>query len=155
VIVEDEEGVGGKRGAKSGEAVDLADAGAGLPRPGTRPGVETEEGYQIVTRAKGKPKQAGKAAATRLKPGVFQSSQEAEVSKKRWAEDALTRSSGGSSTADQIEDVKSLVLRLLDQGGRRAQEEEERMEDICDLRQEVKELKKLIQVSNNKTQGLT
>jgi hypothetical protein len=29
------------------------------------------------------------------------------------------------------------------------------MEDICDLRQEVKELKKLIQVSNNKTQGLT
>jgi hypothetical protein len=45
MIVEDEEGVGGNRGAKSGEAVDLADAGAGLPRPGTRPGVETEEGY--------------------------------------------------------------------------------------------------------------
>jgi hypothetical protein len=45
VIVEDEEGVGGNRGAKSGEAVDLADAGEGLPRPGTRPGVETEEGY--------------------------------------------------------------------------------------------------------------
>lgn len=161
VMVEDEEGVGGK-GAKSGEAVDLADAGAGLPRPGTRQGVETEEGYQIVTRAKGKPKQAAKGATTRPKPGVFQFSKEAEVSKKRRAEDALTRSSDGSSTADQIEEVKSLVLRLLDQGGTRAQEEEERMEEICDLRQEVRELKKevrelkkLIQASNNKAQSLT
>jgi hypothetical protein len=29
------------------------------------------------------------------------------------------------------------------------------MGNICDLRQEVKELKKLIQVSNNKARGLT
>lgn len=37
VMVEDEEGMGGNRGAKSGEAADLADAGAELPRPEAPP----------------------------------------------------------------------------------------------------------------------
>lgn len=36
----------------------------------TRQGAVAEEGYQIVTRAKGKPKKAAKAAATRAKPGA-------------------------------------------------------------------------------------
>lgn len=68
-----------------------------------------------MTRAEGKPKQAAKAAVTALKPGVVQPSQQAEASKKRRAEDTLTRSSDGSSLEDQIEGVKSLVLRLLEQ----------------------------------------
>ena len=108
VMVEDEEGVGGNPGAKSGEA---ADAGAGLPRPEARLRVVAEEGYQIVTRAKGRPKQAAKSTTTRSKTGASQPSREAEVSKKRRAEDALARSSDGDSTANQLEEVKSLVLR--------------------------------------------
>lgn len=162
MMVEDEEGVGGTRGAKSGGAADLADAGAGLPRPEARLGVVAEEGYQIVTRAKGRPKQAAKSTTTRPKTGTSQPGQEAEVSKKRRAEDALARSSDGSSTANQIEEVKSLVLRLLDREESKAREDEEKMEEISDLRQEVRdlkkevrELKKMIQASKNKTQAPT
>lgn len=117
-----------------------------------------EEGYQIVTRAKGRPKQAAKNTTTRPKTGTSQPGQEAEVSKKRRAEDALARSSDGSSTANQIEEVKSLVLLLLDREESKAREDEEKMEEISDLRQEVRdlkkevrELKKMIQASKNKT----
>lgn len=121
-----------------------------------------EEGYQNVTRTKGRPKQAAKSTTTRPKTGVFQPGREAEVSKKRRAEDALARASDRSSTANQIEEVKSLVLRLLDREESKAREDEEKMEEISDLRQEVRELKKkvrelkkLIQASKNKTQALT
>ena len=43
----------GTRARKSRGSVNLADASVGLPMLGTRQGMVTEDGYQIVTSAKG------------------------------------------------------------------------------------------------------
>ena len=100
--------------------------------------VVDEDGYQVVTRARGKQKVSAKAVPRLAQAAVFQFDQPSEVSKRRRAEDDLGDITRDTNTVEQIKGLKTLVLQLL-------AKEDERTKEISELKQEVCELKKLIQ----------
>lgn len=79
----------GERTAPLHDVVGLLVADAGLPSPerGAAAAAVYEEGYRVVTRARGKQKRKGKVPLTPGQPILFCFEQPAEVSKIRRAED--------------------------------------------------------------------
>jgi hypothetical protein len=112
-------------------------ASAGTPSPERGEGVVDEDGYQVVTRARGKQKVNGKAGPKAVQPVVFPFDQPNDVSKRKRAEDDLREITRDTNTVEQIKSLKTLVLQLLEK-------EEERTKEISKLKQEVQELKKLV-----------
>lgn len=78
VMVEDDEGVEGTRARSLGK-LSTSPTLVWLPRPEARQGAVVEQGYQMVTRAKGKPKQTAKAAATKIKRVIYQTEPECRL----------------------------------------------------------------------------
>lgn len=113
-------------------------ASAGTPSPERGEGVVDEDGYQVVTRARGKQKVNGKAGPKAVQPVVFRFDQPNDASKRRRAEDDLGEITRDTNTVEQIKGLKNLVLQLLEK-------EVERTKEISELKQEVQELKKLVQ----------
>ena len=113
-------------------------ASAGTPSPERGERVEDEDGYQVVTRARGKQKVSGKAVPRLVQPTVFQFDQPNEVSKRRRAEDDLGDITRDTNAVEQIKGLKTLILQLLEK-------EEERTKEISELKREVHKLKELIQ----------
>jgi hypothetical protein len=69
---------------------------------------------------------------------VFRFDQPNDASKRRRAEDDLGDMTRDTNTVEQIKGLKTLVLQLLEK-------EEERTKEISGQKQEVQELKKLVQ----------
>ena len=116
-------------------------ASAGTPSPERGEGVVDEDGYQVVTRARGKQKVNVKAIPKTVQPVVFHFDQPNDASKRRRAEDDLGDITRDTNTVEQIKGLKTLVLQLLEK-------EEQRTKEISELKQEVQELKKLVQKDN-------
>ena len=72
-----------------------------------------EDGYQVVTRARGKQKVNVKAIPKTVQPVVFRFDQPNDASKRRRAEDDLGDITRDTNTVEQIKGLKTLVLQLL------------------------------------------
>ncbi len=81
-------------------------------------------------------RQAGEGRAVQ-----FRFDQPNDATKRKRAEDDLGDANRDTNTVEQIQGLKTLVLRLLEK-------EEERSKEISELKQEVQELKKLVQHGN-------
>lgn len=123
-------------------------AAAGAPSPEDTAGAEhglDGEGYQVVTRARGKKGINGNAGKTREHPIVFRFDQPPETSRKRRAEEHLETADKETGAAAQYQSLKSLIIQLVDQNEERTRESERQMQEIRILRKEVEELKVLIE----------
>lgn len=122
-------------------------AAAGAPSPEDTAGAEhgiDGEGYQVVTRARGKKGINGKAGTTRENPIVFRFDRPPEISRKRRAEEHLETADKETGAAAQYQSLKNLIIQLVDHNEERTRESERQMQEIRALRKEVEELKVLI-----------
>ena len=99
--------------------------------------VVDEDGYQAVTRARGKQKVSAEDGPRFVQPVEFQFEQPKELSKRRRDADDLGDITRDTNAVEQIKGLNTLVLQLLEK-------EEERTKEISELKQEVHELKKLM-----------
>ncbi|GIZ44654.1 hypothetical protein CKM354_000785300 [Cercospora kikuchii] len=130
------EGVVAGRVAPVPYATGLDDAVAGVPSPERMGRAVDEEGYQVVTRARGRKTNHAAGSTGREAPVAFQFSQPTEASKKRRAEEQPENASRETKLGDQIHSLKAMVRSLL-------KKEEERMQEIREMRREVQEVKEL------------
>lgn len=122
-------------------------AAAGAPSAENAAGAEQGidgEGYQVVTRARGKNGANKKAGTTQENPTVFRFDRPTETSKKRRAEEHLKAAERDTSAAAQVESLKNLILQLLDQNEERTKEAERQTNEIRALRKEVEQLKGVV-----------
>jgi hypothetical protein len=105
---------------------------AGMPSPE----MMGEEGYQVVTRARGRRTNHAAVNTGRETSMVFQFGQPVEASKKRRAEEQPETASREVKLMEQIHGLKAVIQRLLEK-------EEERKQGIQEMRKEVKEVKEL------------
>lgn len=122
-------------------------AAAGAPSAENAAGAEQGidgEGYQVVTRARGRRDTNRKAVTTQENPTVFRFDRPTETSKKRRAEEHLEAAERETSATAQIESLKNLIIQLLDQNEERTKEAEKQTNEIRALRKEVEQLKGLV-----------
>lgn len=122
-------------------------AAAGAPSLENAVGAEQGidgEGYQVVTRARGRKGTNRKAGTTQENPTVFRFDRPQETSKKRRAEEHLEAAERETSATAQIESLKNLIIQLLDQYDERSKEAERQTNEIRALRKEVEQLRGLV-----------
>ena len=107
-----------------------------------------DEGYQVVTRARGELKARAAVPATAVQAPVFRFAHNAEASKKRRAEEQLVNATEGASVQEQIQSLKSLIVQLIDQNEDRQEEIEKQRQEIGGLRREMEVMRKLLQEGN-------
>lgn len=140
-------GVAGGRATAVRVGVGFRVAAAGAPSAENAAGAEQGidgEGYQVVTRARGKNGANKKADTTQGNPTVFRFDRPTETSKKRRAEELLETAGRETSATAQIEGLKNLILQLLDQNEERTKEAERQTNEIRALRKEVEQLRGLV-----------
>ncbi|GIZ36537.1 hypothetical protein CKM354_000000800 [Cercospora kikuchii] len=139
--------VGAGRDAPVQYATRLADIAAGVPSPEMGERAVDEEGYQVVTGARGKKANHAATEAPRGARAVFQFKQPAEASKKRRAEEQLSEAARGRTVTEQIQSLKTLIVQLINQNEDRQEEVEKQRQEIGALRGEIETMRKLLQQS--------
>lgn len=130
-------------GQKAGVGVAAADAGAPRPQDGE------EDGWNKVEKGKKRsPGRPTRAAATRKKIIEFDFNQISETSKKRRAETDLNEADKQPDMANQLAQLKDLVLKLLQQQQDMMQKQEEDRKQQNEDRKEIQQLKQLVEANS-------
>jgi hypothetical protein len=139
----------GRLAPRFGTGTGAASVNVGMPSPNTGVLGVDDGGYQVVTRGRGKKGNNGKASATVGKSIDFHFEQPVEASKKRRVEEQIGDATRGASVSEQIQGLKNLIVRLIDQNEEREEEARKQVREIQALRQEMEDMKKLLQQNNS------